>query len=463
MSVAISTAARADRGTLSRVQTLVAQAALGPLAMRAAGIVAGLGFQVLLARALGAEGFGVFALALCLQAAAVVIGRAGLDTVTMQTGGPAWHGGRPEYMHSIYRAAMRRAGLCSMLVALVLWWFSAPLAYKVFDEAALGTILPWMALSVVPASLLWVHAGILKTIDQPALAYLVESALLPVLMCLALTLGAPGILLDAEQLAIAYLAASCAVLVVAARLVRARLSRVSQEPCDVLPDWSGQCLPVVMIDSMNFLLAWSPFAILAAASNSMETGLFNAASRMTLQIGTVLVVMGNVFAARFAACHAQNKAAEFESLARRVTRAMLLVSALPLAVLLFLPGLLLSLFGEEFRAAEDVVRILATAQLLNALTGPAGYLLVASGQARLLRSTLLCTLLVTIPACWILSSTHGAAGAALAAGGGLIMQNLIASFLVWSRLGIQHLPFCPARHAGHSCIPPVHTSMESRS
>ena len=57
--------------------------------------------------------------------------------------------------------------------------------------------------------------------------------------------------------------------------------------------------------------------------------------------------------------------------------------SLVLAGMLFAwPGLVLAAFGAEFEGAATVVRILAVGQLVNALTGPAGYLLLLTGAQR---------------------------------------------------------------------------------
>ncbi len=437
----------ASTGLGARLLAFLPRAAGGALAVRGLGIVAGFLFQLLMARALGADGYGVVALALCLQAAAMVLGRVGLDTIVMQVGGPLQAAGRRAPLAGLYRRAALTAIVASAVVAAVLAISAEFLATRVFNEPALTALLPWLALSVVPGSLAWVQAGMLKTLERPAQAYWVESALLPLAMCLVLVGVAPGLAADPEGLARLYLVATCVAALIGARLVDRCLPRSAARKAASLPRFGADCVAVTGIDVLNFMIAWSATVIVAAAANSTETSLFSVANRLVLQIGTVLIVLGNVYAPRFAALHEQGNRHQLENLARRVSRTMIGISALPVVGMLLAPGLLLSVFGEEFVVAESTLRLLTLGQLVNALTGPGGYLLVMAGRARQLRAVLLATLVLTVPGAWLLAGSFGASGAALAIAVGVVTNNLVINLLVVRHLDIQPIPFLPSRQA----------------
>ncbi len=433
---------------------------VSPLIMRGGGVVAGLFLQVLLARLLGAEAYGVMAIAMCLQAAAVVIGRAGLDSVIMQVGGPHWFRGNALMVRGVYEQAMRIAALNASLVAMLL-----ALGGKLLTDTpqGLADALPWMSLSIVPASLLWVHSGMLRTVQQPTRAYLVEGAMMPVLLCLMIALAGLVSGLALERAAMLYCLATSLALVPAARMVRAALPAAPAGAVSIPLSWRRHCLPVIGVDALNFLLAWMPFAVLAVVATSLESGLFNVASRLALQVGTVLVVLGSLYSPRFSALHAAGDAPALEALARRASWLMIAFGSVPLAALLLVPGLALWVFGPDFAGATDVLQLLALGQLCNALTGPAGFLLVAAGEARRLRAILAMTTVLIFPACWWAAEMHGAAGAALAASLGIALQNLLASAQVWRRLGIQHIPFLPARHGSAVCAGSFNPVQEATS
>jgi len=103
--------------------------------------------------------------------------------------------------------------------------------------------------------------------------------------------------------------------------------------------------------------------------------------------------------------------------------------------LVFGPEVLL-IFGKDFNGAFPVLVILAFGEMINALTGPAGNLLVLTGQQRI--SVRILTLGVTV--CigfnlWLIP-LYGAVGAAFSMALGLIVINILRALVIRSKYGI---------------------------
>ena len=109
-----------------------------------------------------------------------------------------------------------------------------------------------------------------------------------------------------------------------------------------------------------------------------------------------------------------------------------------IGVLLFVFGgnVLEFIYGEDFRAALPILKILIVGQLINVFSGASGLLLSLAGQQKpLLLSTIWSTMLLVFLA-WVLVPVFGAEGAALATCTGIIIQNIMMVYFAKQRLGV---------------------------
>lgn len=165
-----------------------------------------------------------------------------------------------------------------------------------------------------------------------------------------------------------------------------------------------------------------------------ETGIYSAAARLSL-IGSVVlrvidVVTGPLIAEAF---HTGRHDEVRDVLWRGIVVSA--VAGLPIfGVMILFPDLLLALFGPQYAAGANLVRILAVGQLVNALTGPVNQALVLSRHESLHARTLLLVNLASICALFALVPWLGATGAALAATFSTILLNGLFFLYAWRLL-----------------------------
>jgi O-antigen/teichoic acid export membrane protein len=111
-------------------------------------------------------------------------------------------------------------------------------------------------------------------------------------------------------------------------------------------------------------------------------------------------------------------------------------SAAVAAVLFLAPGPILALFGDGFASGATALRILAVAQLVNALCAFNGMVLIMGGQERAAMRTALGCLVLDVILCVALIPTLGSRGAALAALVSITARNVVNSVQVRRRLGV---------------------------
>ena len=94
----------------------------------------------------------------------------------------------------------------------------------------------------------------------------------------------------------------------------------------------------------------------------------------------MLTAVSAVLAPVFVRHHAAGDVAGLRDAMRSGTRLLLWPSLAIAAVLFAWPQIVLGAFGSGFESASTVVRILVVGQFVNAITGPAGYLLLLTGS-----------------------------------------------------------------------------------
>ncbi len=430
------------RGLLLRLtggEAMLLKLLSGSLLARAFGAASGLLLQVLIARLLGVEGSGAFYVAVTVLTLSAVASRVGLDTALLRRAGECWHGGQRERVDALYGHALGGVLLTGLLGAILLYLLSPWLTARVFGEASLLPLLKLAALCLLPLSLMSLHVAILKALDRPVAATLLEVCLMPVLVLPAcLVLHFTG-LLDTQTAFAAYFSGSLLTAVVGLLMVRRQLDWQLIRPALLRPRLPSNGLNLAGIDLLNVAMA-SSIAILGALGTMSDAGAYNAAFRIAAQISLLGVIVGGLLAPRFAALHAQGEHQALAQLAQRGTLLMTLLSLPALLPMLLFPEIALLLFGPAFEPMLTPLRILALGQLANVLTGPAGYLLVMTGHEREMRNILLVSTAITLSLTGVLAQFWGANGAAVATATGMSLQNVAAA--VWARrcLGIRVLP-----------------------
>ena len=126
---------------------------------------------------------------------------------------------------------------------------------------------------------------------------------------------------------------------------------------------------------------------------------------------------------------------EIQHLAKWSALGMLMLAAPIVAIMVFLPELIMGLFGDEFKEASNLLAIMAIGQFINVATGSVGYLLTMSGHEKDLRRVTFFSGPLTVLLSYVLILQYGVLGAAIATAVGLSVQNLLALIVVRKRLG----------------------------
>jgi O-antigen/teichoic acid export membrane protein len=338
--------------------------------------------QVLMGRWLGPAGYGTFVFTISWASLVAVGCCLGLPTMLLRFVAAYIAEGDDARLHGVMRmsfavtaasglgvavlgsvgfAALRVAGVGVDPAVLIGFWLVPVLALMRLQQEAIRSFRR-LALAYAPG-LLWRPVAVI--------------AVAATLVGLGFDLTAPAALL------IALASLAC---VIAVQLVRfagyVRTSVAPAEPVYEARMWMRVALPLLLIASFMIVLSETDIVMVGALVGSRQAGLYAAASKTASLVAFVLIAVNAIAAPMISAQHARGEHAEMQRLAARVARWTFFPS---LAICLFLAVLaepVLELFGSEFGAARWELVILLGGQLVNAMAGSVGFLMILTGYQR---------------------------------------------------------------------------------
>ena len=414
--------------------------ASGSFALNVANKLLGLATGVLLARALGASGFGIYAYAFTLLALLKVPTALGLPTLVMRN--VAVYHAQKDWGH--LRGLLVRANQAvlsmSLLVMLLAGGTAWLLANRFQNPQALTTF--WLALLLLPFfGLTALRGACLRGLHRVVLGqtpeFLVRPALFLVLIGAVWLLGER--LTPEWAMGLQVIAVGCAFVLGAVWLLRCLPREMKgTAPAYETRAWAGSALPFLLVGGQHLINAQTDIIMLGWFKTAAEVGVYRVAS---IGAGVVFFAFAAAYGAlapSIARLHAEGDTARLQRVITLSARAILLLSVPVALALVFLGRWLLSgIFGPEYAVGATALAILAFGQLVTAGMGLAVPILNMTGHERDTAKVLAVSVLVNVALNALLIPLWGIEGAALAAVISVAMWNILLSVLAYRRLGLQ--------------------------
>ncbi len=434
-----------SQGEGSRGDGLVASLIRGAgtfFAVQGVGMALGFAMNVLLARGLGAEGYGAFVLALAWIGAAGIFARAGFGTASVRFVSEL----RGDAEHGLLRGFLRTSSRTVLATSVGLAAFGALIllvAGERIPELLRGAL--WVGLLAVPViALLEIASASLRGLLRGGTALVPGRIVQPGTVVLVLLAGwALGAAYSPAQAMAVYTGAGALALATAGVALRRAL------PGDVRAAppryarrlWMRTAAPLAMINALQFSLQRMDLLLIGLLLGSVSAGLYAPAVRIAALIDFCLVAVNWWAGPLIARTHRSGNRDELARLVRRAAQVTLAFTAVAVAGVLLFGGAVLGVFGAEFVAAETALRIRVVGSLANALLGPVGLLLTMTGgqdaAARVMGIYAVLGLVLNL----VLLPWLGIEGAALAAAITSVGWNVHMAVVVYRRLGIRTTAF----------------------
>ncbi len=421
------------------------------LAVKVLGVLAGLGGSILIGRTIGAEGLGVVMLAVAIVQVVAIPARLGLDQVTLRFVSTFRDSGNQDELDQLVAGVTLATALAGCFATLLLIAASRGLAEQVFELPALRRPLLILSLAVVPLTTGFVLNHGLRAMGRPVMAAFLNEAAASMVRVIAfgvilITAGIFDTVVAAIVFAVGLGVAGIGNLIALGHLKPARILAVRPPQMIRL---ARRGLPFVGMASMLFLISATDILMLGWLAEADEVGRYSVAARAASMISFLIGAANLIIAPRLAVLYGRQDLYGLETYARATSGLLAAAAALLAIPLVILAPLLLNLWGSEFVAGSDSLRILCLANFFNVATGSVASMLTMTGRERIvLRITTLCGLL-NIGLNWALIVRYGASGAAMATAAALIVSNVLYVLAVRRSLDVAPLPIMSrAQHPG---------------
>jgi O-antigen/teichoic acid export membrane protein len=412
---------------------------LGSAGIQALNRLVGLALVIVLARSLGAEGYGIYAYALAIMSLLMVVAEAGLPTLLMRELAASYGLKDWGLLHDTLRRVLRFVALAAAIVStlglLVLWWW-----WGAFSLAMLYTM-GWMLLALPVFVLCKTISFALHGLNRIVIGQAIDMLIRPLLILVIISIFFfvwPG-LREPYYAMLAQLMGAVSVLIIGALLLKRYLPMdatvVEQEHRS--HDRFKSALHFILIGGAGAMNSYSDIIMLSWFATVEDVGIYRVAVQGATLVAFGLTAVNSVVAPQFSKLYAQGDIVRLQFLATQSARVILL-SALPLALAFILAGGAIAswMFGTEYSAARTALGILAAGQLVNAGFGSVGLLLNMTGHERVTARIFWRTALLNIVLNAVMIPHYGLEGAAFATTLSLVIWNALLHREVKKRLGI---------------------------
>lgn len=394
--------------------------------------------NVEVARLLGASGAGLYFLALSLVTISATLSRLGFDQVVLRfvaagAAVDAW-----DEVRGVYDKSMKWAIAASVVTAGLAVLFGPWITTHLFSQPTLARPLQLMALAIPFQVVLQLHSQALMGLKRIFFAQVTAIGLrVATLVALPLLAGDFGVTGAVQAYVLASALAAATGVVLWRRAAGPVKHAAGAFSTRVLVETA---IPLFAIAGLRLVMEWTSTLVLGAAGTAAEVGIFNAAQRTAIIVTLVLTAVNSIAAPKFSELFTLGDREDLGRTARNSTRLMIALAAPPVLILIFFPGVVMGLFGPEFVAGTNVLRVLAVGQFISVAAGSVGFLLIMTGEQRAYRNATTLATIANVGLNVLLVPRWGAMGAAVATSAGLVVVNVGAGVAVWRRLRIRPVP-----------------------
>ena len=393
--------------------------------------------QVMTARIVGPEGFGLYMLAIAWMVMLATLSTLGLHVSLLRL--IPTYGSRKDWpaMKGVIRFALLRVGSTGLFVTACALTVTLAVDLDRQHEATLLIALaasPLVAMQLVGAAVVRAFGGVVSALAPERLGRdSIAVAVLAALVGLGLAPAtAPTASIGMMVSGIAILAL---ILVLAWRYRPAELDAALPTTADA--DWLRPALPLTVIMGADLVMARSGVIVLGLFGDARGAGIFAVAFSLSAMTALPRMAVAAAFAPTVASLHAQGDRAGLQALTARAARLSLAGAfCVGLPLLVALPALL-GFFGPEFIDGWACAAVLMAGQLVAAAAGPQQHLMTMTGREKAGATMHAGGALIGLALCFALTGPFGILGTAVAIATGVVVWNLAMAWFVFARLGLR--------------------------
>src|SRR5579864_2708524 len=412
---------------------------------------AGYFFKIYLARVLGAEALGLYALGMSIVGFVGLFVSIGLPSAATRFVAEYHSRGEFSRLGAFLRGSLLMLFVGGMVLGGLVLWAGPWISVRFYHAPALTSYFRFFVLIM--------FFGALTTFLGQAMAGYRDVARRTIITNF---IGTPANILVAVILISlgfglrGYLAAQVASALLVLALLGAymwkltpREARAGKQSVRIEKKVIAFSLTAFGIATVDFLLTQSDKIVLGYYLRPKQVGVYAVAMALVAFVPIVLTSVNQIFSPTIAELHATGDHALLQKLYATLTK-WILILTLPLALtIIFFSRPLIGMFGHGFEAGAAVLVIGTVGQLFNCAVGSVGFLLLMSGNQLRMIKIQACNAVLMISLSLLLVPRFGIIGAAVASTIAVIVTNL------WSLVAVLRTLKLFPYNAGYKKLAPA--------
>ena len=416
----------------------VAKQSTGIMAYQFIGLVIGFGSNLVFARILGADLLGVFVLAQTTLLMLSLLASFGMGPTLLRFIPVQLSRNDKTGAAGVFFAGSLLAVAATPVTIAVLLLGRNVLAGTIFNEPRLLSLVPIIALGILPAALIKIYGFTLRAIRQASQeTFCLEVVFKVAKLAIFLALFAAGLKLVGATWALtaSYAAATGAMFLIIDRRAPyiTRGPRTAGVSYRTLLSFS---VTMTFVGFMNYSLSITDRTMLGILSTSESVGIYNVAFLISNTLSLVFMGFNNAFAPFISELYHNERHRELSDLYSSLTRTLLIIVTPALIWMIGFGDDVLRLFGSEFPTAYAALVVLGVGVLTRSAVGSVGTLLLQSGHQNYNAFNIVAVTAANIVLNLYLIPRYGFLGAAIATSVALAAINIVGLIEVKLLLGI---------------------------
>lgn len=412
---------------LARDQRETLATGLSSLILRIAGLLCTFGFGVVLARALGPAGYGIYGLVVSVAALGAAISLLGtpqlaVRELSVRSARGDWGGIKAliQRFGTVTSGAALTLGITAIAIALALSdsWSALPLFVLLGALLTLMTTLTGLAAAELRGLGAILKGQFMDTAGRPAAAFLIYLAIV--------TAGANLTSAGALWVQVGIAAAAAAVSIIWIRNALPHDARSTPAATNI--PWVGAAVPLWLVDVVRQVDGTYGIVLMGLFASAAELGIYRVATACIAVVAMPVIILHVIQAPTVSKLYKFGEQEELQKLLS-MTSAWMVIMVAPITLAAWLIGrpAIMLVFGSAYADAWLPLFILCVSQLVFGFFGMGPILLaMCDGERQLIKIYLLSVGLAAMAAIPLILAI-GANGAALA----FVMSNGLIGLLSW--------------------------------
>lgn len=421
--------------------TLVLSQEIGTIAKGAGiaflGIVTGSGlryvFQIVIAKNLGVELFGLFFLGFAIFKVLSIISELGLPNGIIRYVSIYRGVNDTERTKGIIVLSLKSALVAGATVGIILFVLSGVFSIHFLDKRELVSVLKFFAVilpfSTVTTILVFSTQGFKIIKYKMYVREFLEPLFRIIFVVFVFSLG-----MKLQGVLSAYLCVAVLSIIIAYYYLKKIFPEIADKNVPSIYETKrlfGFSWPLLFVNFIGNLLLWTDTLMLGLFMAPAEIGIYGVAQRTALLCCVFVTSFNSIFAPIIADLYSRKNMNDLEKLYKTVTKWIFSIT-LPLSLLIiFFAEPILTLFGSDFVAGTKCLILLSIGWLIHSSTGPVGQVISMTGRSKLNLLNATGVLVLNIVLNLILIPKYGILGAAAATALSLNLANIIAVLEVY--------------------------------